>query len=796
MSDELSFDPIPLLARELEIDPHQVAAVIELLAEGGTVPFIARYRKERTGGLDEVKIRQIAERRDYLVELEQRRQGILTAIEEQGKLSDDLRRQILVCGTKAELEDLYLPYKKKRRTKGMIAIERGLEALARRVVEQPIAVDPQLEARSYVNAEKELPDVDAALLGARQIVAEWIAEHAQLRGYVRTRFARDGVFVSEPVAKVKETRTKFEQYYGHREKVAEIPSHRYLALRRGEREKVLRVQLEADREPILAEFRRVYPVMKTSGYAPHLQLAMEDAYERLVAPSVENDVRADLKDRSDEVAVDVFATNFHNLLLASPFGARPVVGIDPGLRTGSKCVALDATGRFLATTTIYIAVGDDKRARAKIDLAGFISRHKPHAIAIGNGTGGRETEAFVRETLKEATMPEAPIVVQVGEAGASVYSASEIAREEFPDLDLTIRGAISIGRRLQDPLAELVKIEPKAIGVGQYQHDVHQPLLQRKLDQVVESCVNQVGVEVNTASEPLLARVAGIGPSLAKRIVHHRQKHGTFSGRSQLLKVSGLGPKTFEQAAGFLRVRESTHPLDKSAVHPERYSVVERMARELDVPLAELVGCKELIDRIDPLRYLSTDLGEPTLRDILGELRKPGRDPRQDFVPPKFRADVQAIEDLKQGMRLQGVVTNVTAFGAFVDLGVHQDGLVHISQLADRFVKDPHEVVQVGDRLEVQVLEVDLERRRIALTARRGELGDSAQAEPREAHGADRGRRSSTAESGRQDKRGAKRQDASDQMKGAGRAGARDEGRRDPRVFSNNPFAALGKPKE
>ena len=716
MTTSANFDPIPILAQELSIPAAGIAAVCGLLDDGGTVPFIARYRKEATGGLDEVQILAIKERRAYLEELEQRRQAILTGIDEQGKLTDALRERILACTTKSALEDLYLPYKRKRRTRATIARERGLEPLAARILEQPPTGDLVREAAELVDPARGVDDVDDALDGARDIVAETVAENADIRGMVRRVLAREGMLCARVHPGRKGERTKFEQYYDFQEKAAEIPSHRYLALRRGEREKVLRVGLEGDARAMVASIERQMGLNKASPFSDELRKAIDDAFNRLLSPSVENDIRAELKQRSDEAAVEVFANNLRNLLLAAPLGARRVVAIDPGLRTGCKCVAVDDTGKFLETVTVYLSQGGSRTAKAAEILTAFLERHQPFAVAVGNGTGGRETEAFVRKLLAERGLE--AILVVVSEAGASVYSASDLARKEFPDLDVTVRGAVSIGRRLQDPLAELVKIEPKAIGVGQYQHDVHQPLLQRKLDEVVESCVNQVGVELNTASAPLLARVAGIGPTLARNVVKHREEHGPFVSRAAVLKVPKLGPRTYEQAAGFLRVRRSEHPLDVSAVHPERYQLVERIASDLGVALADLVGSPALADRIDINRYVGAEVGEPTLRDIIDELRKPGRDPRSSFEPPRFKEGVETLEDLAQGMVLEGVVTNVTAFGAFVDVGVHQDGLVHISQLSDRFVKDPHDVVQVGDRLSVRVLEVDLERRRISLTAR------------------------------------------------------------------------------
>ncbi len=726
-----TFDPVPAIAEELSLPQSGVAAVVKLLEGGATVPFIARYRKEMTGSLDEVQIRAIEERRTYLIELEDRRATVLSSIEEQGKLTDELRARILACTSKAALEDLYLPYRPKRRTRAVIAREKGLEPLALRILAQPADGDPRAEAAAFVGEGVE--DADAALAGARDIVAEAVSENADVRTMAREIFFNDGLIVAEASPEAREQRTRFEQYYEFAEPAAKIPSHRYLAVRRGENEGVLRVRLDVPEDKVVPRMHRIMGVDAKSPWAGEMAAAIEDAYRRLLAPSVSIDVRVDLKDRSDRSAVDVFAHNLRDLLLAPPLGERRVVGIDPGLRTGCKCVALDETGKLLEHTTIYPGQGAHKDERAREEIVALVKRHQPFAVAIGNGTGGREAEAFTRRALKDAGV-EGVIVVPVNEAGASVYSASDVAREELGDYDITVRGAASIARRMQDPLAELVKIDPKSIGVGQYQHDVHQPLLAKKLDEVVESCVNSVGVVVNTASPSLLGYVAGIGPSLAKKIVQHRAEHGAFKSRKQLLDVPGIGPKTFEQAAGFLRVRDGAHPLDASAVHPERYGLVERMAKDLGVALKDLVGNRELVEKIDLRRYVSDEVGEPTLRDILDELRRPGRDPRDQFTPPQFREDVNTLDDLKVGMILEGRVTNVTHFGAFVDIGVHEDGLVHISELSEKFIKDPREVVKAGDIIKVRVLAVDLERKRVSLSARMSERPAPARdAGPRDA---------------------------------------------------------------
>ncbi len=712
---EVAFDPVPRVAAETGLPGAGVATVLRLLGEGCTVPFIARYRKEATGSLDEVQIRAIEERAGYVRELEERRAAVVASIAEQGKLTPELAARLAAAGTKAELEDLYLPFRPKRRTRATVARERGLEALALRILAQPRVGSPRDEARAFVSAAKEVPDVDAALAGACDIVAEHVAEDARVRSLAREAFRRTGLLESKKARKAPEGRTAFEDYYEHREPVSRVPSHRYLAMRRGEAEGVLSLAIGVDEAVLVPGLLRVAGHAARTPFAALLEAAVQDGLSRLLAPSLEREVHEGLKERADETAIAVFALNLGHLLLAAPFGGRPVVGVDPGLRTGCKCAAVDATGRFLGTLTIYPHTADP--ARAAREFAAFVAKHGPHAIAVGNGTAGRETEAFARKTLKEAGRGEV-MVVSVSEAGASVYSASDAARAEFPDLDLTIRGAISIARRLQDPLAELVKVEPKAIGVGQYQHDVDQKLLAKKLSDVVVSVVNRVGVELNTASAALLAHVAGIGPNLAKAIVARREAEGPFVARAELKKVKGLGPRAFEQAAGFLRVRGAKNPLDASAVHPERYALVERMAADLGLPLPRLVGAAEVVDRIPLGRYVSGDVGEPTLQDIAAELKKPGRDPREAFEAPAFRDDVTSLEDLCKDMVLEGVVTNVTAFGAFVDVGVHQDGLVHVSQIADRFVRDPAEVVHAGQRITVRVLEVDLARRRISLSAK------------------------------------------------------------------------------
>jgi protein Tex len=706
---------IQQVADELHLRPEQVDRTLALSADGATVPFVARYRKEATGGLDEVQVQAILDSARRLRELTDRRAAVISSIEQQGRMTPELARALAAAVTRTELEDLYLPYRPRRRTRATIARERGLEPLADLIWRQePAGGDPAGLARRFVDPGRDVADPAAALAGARDICAERVSEDAALRGLARGLAARQGVLRSDVAPAVSE-RTKFEGYYAHREPLRSAPSHRVLALLRGEAESVLRVRLDFPDEEITRALTARVVTRLRAPFAGELCAAVAGGWDRLLRPSLESELRAELKARADREAIEVFAENLRHLLLAPPAGARRVAALDPGLRTGLKLAVLDATGRLLETATLYTERGAGERARAATLLVDLVARHGPELVAVGNGTGSREAEAFLRATLKEAGA--VPPVVSVSEQGASVYSASETARAELPGLDVSLRGAVSIGRRLQDPLGELVKIDPKSIGVGQYQHDVDQAGLRKRLGEVVDSCVNAVGVDVNTASAELLEHVSGIGPTLARRVVEHRERHGAFSSRAALRRVSGLGPKAFEQGAGFLRVR-GPEPLDDSAVHPERYAVVQRMAGDLGVQVRALVGDAAVVGRIDWRRYRGPDLGEPTLRDILAELEKPGRDPRGDFSAPAFRADLNALGDLREGMVLQGVVTNVTAFGAFVDVGVHQDGLVHVSELANRFVRDPSEVLRVGDRLAVKVLGVDLERRRLSLSVR------------------------------------------------------------------------------
>jgi len=713
---------LAILAEESGFSPRQVGSTVELLREGATVPFIARYRKEQTGELDEVQIRALADLLDYHTELAERKETVLASIGEQGKLTPELAARIEACRQKTVLEDLYLPYKPKRRTKATIARERGLEPLADLIALQQLqSGTPEECALPFVDPEKGVPDAAAALEGAGHILAERLSEDAAARAFVRRVTSEEGIFASRVAADKKETVTKYEMYYDYQEPLKNVPSHRMLAMRRGEKEEVLYLAIVAPVEEIIAGLGN-FLIMGESIFSGFLAAVAQDAYKRLIAPSIEVELRLEAKNKADETAIRIFSDNLRNLLLLPPAGSRRVLGIDPGLRTGSKLAAVDPTGRFLEHVTIYPHTGGGAKVeQAKAELLRLVETHGCELIAIGNGTAGREMEIFARETLKVAGKS-IPVVI-VNEAGASVYSASEIAREEFPDLDLTVRGAISIARRLQDPLAELVKIDPKSIGVGQYQHDVSQSLLKKSLDAVVESCVNYVGVDLNTASWALLSYVSGIGETLAKAITGHRDQHGVFPSRKALLKVARFGPKAFEQAAGFLRIRDGIEPLDNTAVHPERYELVEKMARDLGLTVAELATQPAKAGAIDLGRYVSDSVGLPTLRDIVAELQKPGRDPREEFKVASLRDDVLEIGDLHEGMILEGTVTNVAAFGAFVDIGVHQDGLVHVSHLANRFIKDPNDAVRVGEVVKVKVLGVDAVRKRISLSIKEAQPG-------------------------------------------------------------------------
>jgi protein Tex len=707
-------------ARELELSRGQVQATLELFAGGATLPFIARYRKEATGGLDEVHLRDVRDRASYLEELEDRRAVILESIDSQGRLDDDLRSRIEAAATKQELEDLYLPYKPRRRTRATMARERGLEPLAEAIWSGELDdAGASTRAATFVDPACGVESVEDALQGARDILAERVAEDVAYRGWVRDRTRAEGEVASR-VLKGQEASAgaaRFRDYFEFRQRATSIPSHRMLAIRRGEAEEVLAWSIEGPVDEILAGL-----TARVVGRRParsQLGRVAEDAYRRLMSPSIQTELRLELKERADAEAIAIFGRNLEQLLLAPAAGERAVLGIDPGFRTGAKVAMVSRTGAVVETATLHLHQSD----RFAAGLLDLIRRHGPDLIAIGNGTASRETQQAVRSALDadvaDRSTGRRPALVLVNEAGASVYSASDLARSELPDLDVSLRGAVSIARRLQDPLAELVKIDPKSIGVGQYQHDVDQARLKTRLDEVVEVCVNRVGVELNTASGSLLSYVAGLGPTLARNIVGHRDREGAFRSRRELLRVSRLGPRAFEQAAGFLRIRGAKHPLDRTAVHPERYELVERMARDVGVPIADLVENEDAVGRIRLDLYVTADVGRPTLEDILEELLRPGRDPRDAFEAPAFREDVTEVKDLKAGMRLEGVVTNVVAFGAFVDIGVHQDGLVHVSQLADRFVRNPSEVVHVGQKVSVTVLSVDLDRNRVALTMKR-----------------------------------------------------------------------------
>jgi uncharacterized protein len=701
------------VARELGLSPDHVAAALALFGQGATLPFIARYRKERTGGLDEVQLRELRDRADYLEKLEDRRATILESIREQGELTDELARKIRKVETRQELEDLYLPFRPKRRTRATMARERGLEPLADALWNGQVDdAAAEKEAEGLVDPEKDLPDVAAVLQGARDILAERVSENAGLRGHVRDVMKKEGMLVSRAL-RGKADRPeaqRFRDYLDHREPVEKVQSHRILAIRRGEDEGILIWGVEAPDHVLPWLEARVVGERPARG---EMRKVAADAWERLLHPSIESEIRVELKKAADEEAIRIFGTNLENLLLQPPAGERIVLGLDPGFRTGVKAAVVSRTGAVLDTGTLYLHREDAFGAGVRR----FVEDHDVELVAVGNGTASRETDRAVRNALDdlEGTPPG---VVMVNEAGASVYSASELAGEELPELDVSIRGAVSIARRLQDPLAELVKIDARSIGVGQYQHDVNQARLAERLDDVVERCVNRVGVELNTASPALLSHVAGIGPALARNITTLRDERGGFRSRSELLDVPKLGPKSFEQSAGFLRIRGGSHPLDATAVHPERYDLVARMAGDLGTDVSGLVENEGLVRKLEDCLgdYVQGDVGLPTLEDIVDELRKPGRDPRDEFEAPTFRDDVREPKDLKEDMILEGVVTNVVAFGAFVDVGVHQDGLVHISQMADRFVKDPHDIVSVGQKVKVRVLNVDLDRGRIGLS--------------------------------------------------------------------------------
>ncbi len=699
-----------LIARELQRDYQHVRNTLSLLSEGATIPFIARYRKEKTGSMDEVIIAEIQKRWQQLMALDKRREVILQSVEEQGMLTDALRASFMEADSMQELEDLYLPFKPKRRTRATIARERGLEPLALQLLRQDYT-DPESQALVFVKPDKEVPDVAAALAGARDIIAEMVSEDSRVRERLRRLYHRTAL-ISSTVVKDKEEEGKtYRQYFDWNEPLSKAPSHRILALLRGEAEEVLKVKIIVD-EAVATETAARLWVRNDSRKAHEVSTAVSDAFKRLLAPSLANEMTASYKQKADETAIKVFAGNLRQLLLAPPLGQKRVLAIDPGFRTGCKLVVLDEHGMLIHNDTIYPHPPQHETKQAVQKIKTLVNAYKIDVIAVGNGTAGRETEDLVRGIPFEKEV----MAVMVNESGASVYSASKVARDEFPDYDVTVRGAVSIGRRLMDPLAELVKIDPKSIGVGQYQHDVDQKALGESLSMTVESCVNAVGVELNTASEQLLSYVSGLGPQLAAGIIRYRSHIGGFKNRQQLLEVNRLGQKAFEQCAGFLRIRDGENPLDASAVHPESYAIAEKMASKIGQSVEAIIGRKDLRSLLNPSEFIGPSAGPETISDIISELEKPGRDPRRQFELFTFAKDIRSIHDLHEGMELEGVVTNITAFGAFVDIGVHQDGLVHLSQMANRYIKDPNEVVRLNQRVRVKVLQVDTERKRINLS--------------------------------------------------------------------------------
>jgi protein Tex len=709
------------LAASLQLRPSQVTATLELLDGGATIPFISRYRKEATGGIDEVLVMKIRDEAERLRQLELRRAAILKSIDSQGKLDAALESELLAAETLSRLEDLYLPYKPKRRTRAQAAREKGLQPLAETILAQQLH-DPEAEAKKYVSDEKQVTTAAEALQGAMDIIAETASEDAVSREALRTLYRQSGMVRSRVIRGKEESGEKFTDYFEWEEKLATCPSHRMLAMRRGEKEDVLILEMLVDDSEATRMLEKRF-VKSNNACGRLVRDAVADGYKRLLQPSIEAEMRLAFKQQADEKAIAVFAENLRELLLAAPLGSKKILAIDPGFRSGCKLVVLNAQGKLLEEAVIYPHEPQRRVREAELTVLAFCDKHDIEAIAIGNGTASRETEQFVR---KIELLPKSIHIIIVSEAGASVYSASDVAREEFPEKDVTVRGAISIGRRLADPLAELVKIDPKSIGVGQYQHDVDQQLLKDKLDEVVQSCVNAVGVELNTASKQLLSYVSGIGPALAENIVKHRDSKGAFMSRKELMEVSRMGEKVFEQCAGFLRIRESRHPLDKSAVHPESYHIVEKMASDLGCSIEDLMTNKELRKKVRLENYITETAGLPTLKDIMSELEKPGRDPRKSFELFSFDDNVREIADLRTGMRLPGIVTNVTNFGAFVDVGVHQDGLVHVSQLSEQFVDDPHKVVAPGQQVWVNVTEVDVKRKRIALSMKGEKSGKAA----------------------------------------------------------------------
>jgi uncharacterized protein len=712
-------DIAQFLAKELSLKPSQVESALELFAESASIPFIARYRKERTGEMNEIQLRELSDRFTYLSELEDRKTTIVNAIADLGKLTDELKLKIASCPTKTELEDLYLPYKPKRRTKATIAKDKGLQPLAefiKSVNKSNVAKSLEEEAAKYISVEKSVNTTVEALKGAADILAEEVAEKAHLRAYVREYFLKSGVFRAKIKKDYPEGSTKYEMYRDYQINVKNIASHNMLALLRGEAEKIINLDLDFDEYAILNYLESREIITKSREIKEFYQGMLKDAFNRLMKPSLTSEVIAERKTYADIESIKTFESNLRELLLSSPAGMKPTIAIDPGFRTGCKVAVIDNTGKFLEYQAIFPHSGASQRNQASQAIEKLINKYSIQLIAIGNGTAGRETDEFITEVLEK--LESKPVKVMVNESGASIYSASNVAIAEFPDLDITVRGAISIGRRLQDPLAELVKIDPKSIGVGQYQHDVDQKLLKQKLDETVESCVNYVGVNLNTASGELLGFVSGINATIAKNIITYRDKHGAFSDRTQLLSVPKLGAKTFEQSAGFLRISGGKNPLDNTAVHPESYAIVNAIASDLNVPLAEISQASKQLKSINLQKYVTATIGEPTLRDIISELEKPGRDPRAEFKYATFAVGVKEIRDLTVGMELEGVVTNVANFGAFVDIGVHQDGLVHISQMADKFVDDPNKFVKVGQVVKVRVLEIKENLKRISLSMR------------------------------------------------------------------------------
>jgi len=714
---------ISIIAKELAIQPSQVRASAMLLGEGATVPFIARYRKEATGSLDEVAVTAVRDRLEQLRELDKRREAIVRSLEERGLLTDELKEKIGGAESLTVLEDIYLPFRPKRRTRATVAKEKGLEPLAAHIFEQG-EMDVEAEAAAFIDLEKGVASAEEALAGARDIIAEWVSEDQRARERMRELFLVKGVIRSKVISGKEEEGIKYKDYYEWEEPVAKAPSHRILAIRRGESEGFLTLRILPPEDEALKLLESLF--LKGTGLASEqVRAAVHDSYKRLLSASMETEIRLATKKQADEKAIRVFVENLRQLLLSPPLGGKNVLAIDPGYRTGCKVVCLNQQGKLLHNDTIYPLFSEKGLGEAAEKIRDICGRFRIEAIAIGNGTAGRETESFIRGL----GLPAEINVVMVNESGASIYSASDVARKEFPDHDVTVRGSVSIGRRLMDPLAELVKIDPKSIGVGQYQHDVDQTALKKSLDDVVVSCVNGVGVEVNTASRELLTYVSGLGPQLAKNIVEYRNEHGPFRSRGELRKVSRLGPKAFEQAAGFLRIRDGENPLDRSAVHPESYHIVDAMAGDMGCSMADLMKDDGLRENIDLTRYVTDSVGMPTLNDIMAELAKPGRDPREGFESFRFAEGVEKIEDVKAGMKLPGIVTNITAFGVFVDIGVHQDGLIHISELSDRFVKTPGDVLNVHQKVTVTVLDVDLQRKRISLSMKSGR--DKKEAAPK-----------------------------------------------------------------